>query len=127
MPDAQIPVEAMRLKDVRSRIERSERELASARRERDHIQFELRTARRENDRLKSSRSELTEALRQVQVAYWEASKQIEAIERLEAELILVLQERDDLKAQMRRVVESRAWRLISAYRRVAKSAFRRNS
>ncbi len=111
------------LEDATSELASSRAELARLRQDRDVL------VKREDD-LRSNSAELTEALRQAQTRYWDTSRELDMrndeVVACTAELEREQQHTASLKERYQRITGSRAWRLISAYRRFVNRLRRRS-
>lgn len=100
---------------TRQDLESSQQQLSSTNTALTATHQELADALVRHRELEANVAELTEALRKAQAGYWEATRSTQA----QAEASAEAQKRaDQLESQITRIRTSRAWRLISAYRRL---------
>ena len=129
--DATISKLRAELRSVSDEAEERETALKSARAESETLRRELKGSESRSADFERNQAELGEALRNAQVGYWEASQELadsrqqladsrQQLDRSKDELQQEFEKTSNLQAQLKRVVDSRAWRLISRYRSVVK-------
>lgn len=122
---------------VTAKLEAAELDQQWAETEQERLRQQLAESEKRERDLRTNGAELTEALRRVQAQYWSASEKLgqldEEIAGCESALAKEREQsaslRDQsasLREQLNRITGSKAWRLISAYRRVVKRALRRS-
>ena len=112
------------LADLKSRLLTAEKTASTATNDIELLENSLSTAEVELSRVQSeferaqtSEVELTEALRLAQTVAWESSK---ALISAESQLERSAAEAEALREQIQRINNSKAWKAVSAYRRVVK-------
>lgn len=126
-PSDKVTVDVRILADLRSRLltaentastaSKTEAQLKDAEEEIVRLKLEIEDALSENIRRTATESELSEALRIAQTTAWESNKDRTAAE---TQLELARSEVEGLTAQLHRINNSKAWKAVSAYRRVVK-------
>lgn len=102
---------------LRPEIGTARSDLAVARAELEESTRIIRESRRSEEQLSANVEELTEALQNAQAGYWEASRDA----RSKSAALEECQKRAArLEEQVQRIRGSRAWKVISAYRRLAR-------
>lgn len=109
--------EASKVSGLDAQIEK----LSMERERADGLELDLLAARERVGDMERNTADLTEALRAAQVEYWEL---VQTVRDQKAELTQSAERHrkqaarvDELKSQLDRITSSRAWRLISVYRR----------
>jgi len=131
---SKLAVAESKLVEVTSQRERAYSESASLSEQLDHLEDDLERREAVN---RVSSAELTEALRQAQARYWTAAEELKrksaehesCADELAGQLqkVASLQRHaGNLTAQLNRITGSKAWRLISAYRRTLNLLLRRS-
>lgn len=141
--ESQLLVDSRVLSDLRTSVLDLRNALAEARKEAESVNEELELTHRQLEDVKEARlqeakqvtasleklkmakereAELTEALRLAQTGYWEEVRQLSKarsdLDRMDDDLRTERERIEDLESQIKRIKSSRAWRLISGYRRV---------